>query len=649
MPDDDSYAADLASAERKIKNLNLTRRGKKQSITRTLASIQNLDVLSEDDLRFNINKLNSLKSILASLDTEVNDLMLANNKLTEAQYLDQMASNEEVYDKVDKAILSLTRKLDSSRNAVQLPATNNEVSFSKHKVSLPNLQLPTFDGSPEKYHRFITSFDSLISKYNMGTFEKYSYLYSNLSGTARKLLDSIALTELNYESAVKLLNEAYSDKLEQQYCVIRKLVALKLSESETDAYRWISDARVLCDQIKSLSITGEIFAQYFLWQGMNNDFRKQFVAITNTSKPDYDQIMNNLFDANLRFIDSIKAKNDSAHLIAAAVAVDSPLSAAKTNIRNTGCSLCSSDGAGNYGDHKLHQCKVYNDPYSKVNKLRSINGCIRCGSVNHGTKLCNSKWVKQCSNCKNIHLNYLCTSGKKLISTKNSTGKKEGNNASESTPAQVVKVTQNHMATLPNYSSFNDVVLPTATVHVDVDGSKVPWRVFKDMGSQSTFVRGTPDEIPDCKILKNISLKVRGINSEEVRDTVLVSFPVHVPNQGKFDIQAICTDKINTYISVPGLNDLATNLRSKRYNLADTEINCDSINNIRILMGSDNSHIFPVEQQNFGHNNRSSLLHTPSGVMLAGSIADYTADIPVLPEKQILTNSHGWGYRRVCV
>ena len=50
-----------------------------------------------------------------------------------------------------------------------------------------------------------------------------------LRGSAKALLESIPLDSLTYESAKKLLSDAYCDVAAQQYGVIEKLVKLNLA------------------------------------------------------------------------------------------------------------------------------------------------------------------------------------------------------------------------------------------------------------------------------------------------------------------------------------------------------------------------------------------------------------------------------------
>ena len=162
-------------------------------------------------------------------------------------------------------------------------------------IKLPILELPTYDGTPENFERFISALDSIFDKRNLSSYEKYSYLLQCLSGPAKQIIDSMPTGNLNYEDARKLLSDAFSSKICQQYSVIEKLTNLKLTQNR-DFYQWISEARILSQQVDRLNISGSTFVQYFLWHGLSERFKQSFISKTNKSKPDLNEILENAFD-----------------------------------------------------------------------------------------------------------------------------------------------------------------------------------------------------------------------------------------------------------------------------------------------------------------------------------------------------------------
>ena len=270
---------------------------------------------------------------------------------------------------------------------------------------LGKLELPKFNGDLDDYNRFIVSFEAIISKYQLSPFEKYSYLIKQLSGNARALIETIPASDLTYDTAKRLLDEAFCNKLTQQYAVIEKLASLKLKSNE-DPYKWICSARVLADQVNTLQISSELFTQYFLWGSLSEDLKAIFVSITNSSKPDLDELLNNAFEASNRFKEFLvktkiqKSEKPKNYLVdeqakpqtialASNVKSFSPINQPERRFQNSrNCSLCSYDKSPAANTHSLSHCKKYESTQSKLDKIRLTNGCVLCGHTNHCSDNC---------------------------------------------------------------------------------------------------------------------------------------------------------------------------------------------------------------------------------------------------------------------
>lgn len=606
-----------------VQVLSILRGGKRQSATKTLAKVKSsLPDLTLEECNCLISKLETLKSSLNDLDYKINSLNISSGKWDQDEYAKQLIVDEEYADDINAAIVQLHERV---KYLTPIPATSgphgSSPRFPQHKVTLPNIELPSFDGKPELFNKFINSFENLISKYNLSSFEKFSYLFKQLSGPAKKIVESLSLNNSNYESAKQLLSEAYSNKLDQQFAVIHNLLKLKLDPDTTDAFTWIGDSRLITEQIRSLDITSDIFAQYFLWNGLNDDFKQHLIAISQKSRPSLSEINNAMFEANLRYVEQRKLSIGEFATSVSATSIKSE--------SNSQCGLCSYDES-NDKYHKLSRCPRYADANSKIAKLRSINGCTKCGFTNHHHKTCKFKFYKNCFQCGGSHMTYLC-----LQKTSDHVNRQDSNPTTKSNDkGSKPKSTTNAMSVVAHASrSLNDVILPTATVYMGSEGSDIPVRLFKDIGSQSSFVKGTPDTIPNAVLIKTEQISVKGINSIKHFEASTVKFPIKVPGQGEQIITAICVPELTTEVAAPGLASLSTKLKKLNCVLADKSLNTNYINDISILLGSDNSHVLPVNQFNFScKDNKASVMYsTPAGVMLAGSVAGYFKNLKALP------------------
>ena len=83
---------------------------------------------------------------------------------------------------------------------LELQKPTNNWSNPLHKLKLPEVPFPVFDGKPETYRRFIDSLESILYKFILTSFEKFSYLRQQVSGSARDIVESLPDENLSYES-----------------------------------------------------------------------------------------------------------------------------------------------------------------------------------------------------------------------------------------------------------------------------------------------------------------------------------------------------------------------------------------------------------------------------------------------------------------
>lgn len=608
----------------RVEVLCTIRSGKRQSATKTLNKVNvSISTINLEECKCYIDKLSTLKSNLSELDDKINSEKISNGEWTQEAYNGQLELDEEYSDRIGVAIVQLNERISSLSSfhaAIGGSASSHRVNNVQHKVTLPSIELPSFDGKPESFNKFINSFENLISKYNLSSFEKFSYLSKQLSGPAKRIIDSLSLNDLNYDSAKKLLTEAYSNKLDQQFSVINNLISLTLSPSACDAFSWIGDARLIDEQIRSLDITADIFAQYFLWNGLNEDFQRHLIAITQKSRPSLTEIRASMFEANSRYVEQRKTSPYQLSTSVAATSIKPP--------SNVQCSLCTYDKSSDRY-HKLNQCPKYTDANAKITRLKYVNGCTKCGFTNHTPKTCTFKFFKNCFKCNGSHMTFLCHQ-----SSNDREVKSEPKKSISTVKSDKSKVTTSTMSVVASATKvFNDVILPTATVYMVDDGGNIPVRLFKDLGSQSSFVKGSPDKIPGAVLVKTEQLSIKGINSVKNYSAPIVKFPINVPGQGEQFITAICVPNLITEVVAPGLAKLNSCLQRRGCVLADKFLNVDKMDDISILLGSDNSHVLPLNQCNFSSDNNciSVMFNTPAGIMLSGSVADYRKNINAIP------------------
>ncbi|MGH9701298.1 MAG: DUF1759 domain-containing protein, partial [Candidatus Acidiferrales bacterium] len=144
--------------------------------------------------------------ILDDSDVQKTDLERELN-IFEPSYFDALSRAQ---DKIDASKVT-----GSNTNQIQNISQSSFIqqSLPQVNVKLPPLNLPSFSGSYHDYMQFNDIFDSLIDKNQfLSKVQKFYYLKSCLIGDAQKIIQSLEVTEQNYDIAKDLLKERYENK-----------------------------------------------------------------------------------------------------------------------------------------------------------------------------------------------------------------------------------------------------------------------------------------------------------------------------------------------------------------------------------------------------------------------------------------------------
>ncbi|GFR33187.1 integrase catalytic domain-containing protein [Trichonephila clavata] len=114
---------------------------------------------------------------------------------------------------------------------------NSEVSTERillETVKLPKLTLPIFSGNLHDWITFKDLFKASVhNNSNLSNAQKLQHLKSSLRGDAFRIIQSIAISDSNYLTAWELLEDRYSNKREQVFAHIRRLMSLNTIQCES--------------------------------------------------------------------------------------------------------------------------------------------------------------------------------------------------------------------------------------------------------------------------------------------------------------------------------------------------------------------------------------------------------------------------------
>lgn len=240
-----------------------------------------------------VTKLEKLISNLSDLDSKITSYQVREKLITDDQFESEHSLCEEYQDKL---LLTLeTAKLHLEELKPSKSPFNQNSSPFQTGLACQKLELPIFEGRPDQYFKFITQFEKILGQFKIDEFSKFSLLEQHLRGDAKLLVSSIPVANLDYTHAKALLDKAYLSKESQQFAVLDRLSKLRMCSSEP--FKWISEASVIKDQCTNLAIDTDTVLQYFFWNSLSDSYRQQLVSITNNSRPNLKQIIDNMFEA----------------------------------------------------------------------------------------------------------------------------------------------------------------------------------------------------------------------------------------------------------------------------------------------------------------------------------------------------------------
>lgn len=198
MPKTKSYT------ELKIKNM-----AQRKFIFNKLKRV--FEYLNENKNELTVNEVQSRVEIIKNFYHEFNE-----NINEVCQDMEDFNSNEkdlinfdDVYFKTTDLANNLLKK-SRSKESEHEQSRRLHVNYTKPK--LPDIPLPVFDGSYDKWYEFENMFNAVIDKSDITPGMKLFYLKKSLQGEARNFLESETITDDNYENAWAQLKSRYANK-----------------------------------------------------------------------------------------------------------------------------------------------------------------------------------------------------------------------------------------------------------------------------------------------------------------------------------------------------------------------------------------------------------------------------------------------------
>ncbi|XP_011169770.2 uncharacterized protein LOC105202790 [Solenopsis invicta] len=400
------------------------------------------------------------------------------------------------------AIITSAKALQSHQDQTKRPSSVNSVPersvgnpqvnvFAQPvgpKVKLPNIELPKFDGSYNKWIPFRELFESLIdANAALLAIQKLHYLKLALTHEAAKVIQSLELSNANYEIAWDLLKQRYENKrLIVQHHMQELLDLAPIVKESHAALRQFIDG--ISQHIQPLIKLGQPVEH---WN----------TILIHIFTPKLDKITKREWELKRATIDTFPTLNEFIEFLNTRSAFLESLSHSANNTNSVSsvnkshnkavtCACVSEEESSCpvcQGNHKLPDGGTFRK-WSAAERLTEIKKrrlCIRCLKNFHGRN-CKASGCKRCKGYHHtmLHLEKTIKPDKEANQTEPSTGATK----TSATDKQIVAtVTQAPITTLTHCATKGPLQVKLATAIIYIKDRKDilhECRAFLDSSSQ---------------------------------------------------------------------------------------------------------------------------------------------------------------------
>lgn len=589
-------------AEALLKKLVAQRGYYKAKLTRFGSFLEGYNVNNPNLIQLQ-TRLDAILNILADFDNVQIEIEGIDGQ-TEGDHNNERAEFEQNYfELVARAKGFLVSKPPTSLlNSEAIPGSsqNSEQhdNISHFNIKLPQINLPEYSGSYDKWVQFHDTFESLINKNPLlSKIQKFYYLQAALKGEAAQVIESLTVSEANYEVAWKLLTERFQNKRAIINAHIKGIFDLPnlIKESHVSLRTFLD---TFLRHFRSLSSLGENVKE---WNTI-------LIYLLNTkldvvSKREWETFIKDkttlTVDDFTEFLSQrcriIEALNPKSHLNDNFSKKSSENKYSHFTSNQIRCTFCQ-------GPHYIHTCKKLIDlpvsqRYTEIKRLRLCTNCLRFG---HSNSECQSGTCKLCQKRHNSLLHRSDSHDTNSQSPKNKINSMDGDHSRKNTsnvnvqndnlPKQVTGAngSQEGNYTITSHCSHASkdsfVILSTALVYVyDKNNKPVQCRALLDSGSQSNFVTKELAERLGLGFSK-INQPISGISTSIINITRRTDIKIKsLHNEYKANLSCLIMDKITDITPQRTLNQSNWNI-PRTITLADPTF-CQSAG-IDLLLGA---------------------------------------------------------------
>ena len=500
------------------------RGGHKSSATRMLTQIDTL--LTEDPP--DLARLSQLK---LSIQEKLETIKLLDGELLDLVGEDELTSEIEQADAYKEGVFAAIIKIDKCIMAHPTPApSDTRPRGSVDKVKLPKLVLRPFNGDITMWNTFWESYDSAVHRNrDLSEIDKFNYLNSLLTGTAREAVSGLSLTTAYYAEAVAILKKRFgnADRIKARHMDILMNIEPVTSSRDLKALRKLHDlVESHVRSLKALGVEADTYGSLLTSVILNKlPSDLQLIISRHSSEPHQDLIP--LLKAIEEEIEARERVQPKPHLSQQRRTSEQQLPTATTLVSNTvpsvvSCCYCQQP-------HPSGTCTTVTQVDARRQILKRSGRCFCCLKRGHLGRDCRS--TVKCPVCNGRHHRSICTKGQPqhrqpstgATNVPNRTPGTSDSNQSGSgqsnTEAPTTLTTVPPTSTLLYVSANKAVFLQTAQTEIynPFDPQLLMTvRVILDSGSQRSYVNHKVKGLLDLKpeTLQQLSIATFGAGKE---------------------------------------------------------------------------------------------------------------------------------------
>ncbi|GFR28826.1 integrase catalytic domain-containing protein [Trichonephila clavata] len=393
-------------------------------------------------------------------------------------------------------------------------------------------------GVTEEWLAFSDLFEAAVSNnQNLTGAQKLQYLKGSLRSDALSIVNSLFITNDNFEIAWKLLKDRYFNKREIMSSLMKKFINITPLSGE-------SSTQILNLMLESLEYkvdpTSDTLLMHMILFKLDTNSRTWFERTFPTDAiPRLDELLQFLATQARSITSSFTKRN-----------VQRKVTLVASNAQSQ-CPLCN-------GDHTLSRCDTFLklSVQGRSDFVKTNNVCFNCLTQFHGVKTCKSKF--RCKRCKTphhslLHIENASARGRQgAVNVLNSSGLSVNAPVFSPVPIPGSSEPRENSRVVDVTSCISDVnpdiqiLLCTALIQVrDIWGNYQTCKCLLDSGSQaSLFTNECIERLGLRKEKANARISCLGASDTRTNGIAEIQFTPHFSSQNSFHASVYVINKI---------------------------------------------------------------------------------------------------------